>query len=251
MIGEHYVFVCSRNHMHNLNLMLEKMIKIDIKPVKRDKGIYSDAAGISLPNIDKAREIIEQSLLKHPFKEGILDEKITIIAYVTVGGDDYSDIFDTRWWSSIDYSSYPAVVLNLHLVRYMGDYGDYAVSPPEQSEVILNHKMNCTVLQYILYHEFGHFLDVIDPDFKYDHNIREQFRKEEKAHKIFMHIWDAYINRRLVNILGEEYEKCINPSKGSSKNHLGKLVRSIWSNKDTYTFPQLIQRARECSNRPL
>ena len=227
-------------------------MKIEVKAVNRDNSRYSDAPEIKLPYAVEAEKTVEQSLINHPFKKNALNEKTAIIiVYVTVGGSDYYSQYSELPWARIGYQEYLAdqrapIFLHLHLAKYMGIDDSFAIDIPDTQE-ILKQNMNLSVFQDILYHEFSHLLDAIDPNFNYDQNAREQLRKDQRAHGIFIDLWNAYIDRRLSFLLAD-YEKNISVTKKSSRNVLNKWLKIVWLNKADYTFLQLVQMAQECRN---
>ena len=48
---------------------------------------------------------------------------------------------------------------------------------------------------YILYHEFGHLADRINPRFRYDHDRRLQLTQDQET--CFLQLWNVYIDARL------------------------------------------------------
>jgi hypothetical protein len=48
---------------------------------------------------------------------------------------------------------------------------------------------------YILYHEFGHIADRINPRFRYDHDKRLQLTQTQET--CFLQLWNVYIDTRL------------------------------------------------------
>ena len=225
------------------------MMTIEIKPVLRTDHNYSMASDISLPNIAETKALVEQSLLCHPLNKRGVSRNISIIMNITVGGADYYSMLP---WASINYYSYlldrhSPIILNFHLAKYWGADSSFVTDAPELGDILLR-EINFPALQCILYHEFTHLLDAIDPDFKYDSSIREQLRKTEQAHKIIVDLWNAYIDRRLVHLLEHQYEKHIQPTKNSSNSSVDDLLRTIWSSNTRYTFLQLMQMAQRCCN---
>lgn len=225
---------------------------VEIKAVNRDNSRYSNAPSIVLPNIVKARKTVQQTLLCHPFKKDDLYIKPSIIVNVTVGGSDYYSPFSALPWAWIDYKKYlkdrrAPVLLHLHLAKYMGIDDSFAIDIPDTQEIV-KRNMNFSVFQSILHHEFSHLIDAIDPNFKYDQYVREQFLEKQCVHKVFIDLWNAYIDRRLSTLLGTDYEKNILVTKDSRKERIDRSLKSIWSNEADYTFLQLMQMAEECCN---
>lgn len=48
---------------------------------------------------------------------------------------------------------------------------------------------------YILYHEFGHIADRINPDFRYDHDKRLELSQAQE--RCFLQLWNVFIDARL------------------------------------------------------
>jgi hypothetical protein len=54
---------------------------------------------------------------------------------------------------------------------------------------------NCNHYEYILYHEFGHIADRLNPKFRYSDESRLALSKTEQV--MFMELWNLYIDARL------------------------------------------------------
>jgi len=212
------------------------MIHVFIKPVRRTHYKFEDVLDFELQNIAEAKRLIIQSLLKNPLNNRLVkkDSELRITVKVTIGGEDYY-LFSP--WASIGIEPFlndcsEPVVLDFHLVKYVGDNATYLECP--RAEYFLSRDINWSVFISNFYHEFGHLLDALNPKFGYNTNAKNSLTKEQNHN--FLNLWNAYIDRRLRDALGNNY----------FVESIKDLAEIIWSVSSEFTFLQLVQMSRKC-----
>ena len=200
---------------------------VQIKPVLRSNCGFEDAREVQLIGLPEMRDAILNSILQHPLNRGVLvgDSELTIMLKVAVGGKDYCDKVP---WASIAFDSYLTsglpIVLDFHLIKYLGDDRDYPFGIPSPN-VFMARGINWTVLRSTLLHEFSHLLDALNPEFGYSVTLKKSLTGQE-SHRL-QGLWNDSINRRLAGLLGSDYT--IRPSEESSSDLSG------------YTYPELVR----------
>ncbi|MHC4181885.1 MAG: hypothetical protein ACYSR0_00850 [Planctomycetota bacterium] len=233
---------------------------IEINSIRKEKDSISPS-DFALPHRENFISILESSLLKNPLLESLKDKinmvdlklikiKINVIAegnclYLPRGTDfadiDFVDYFDNK--------NKPAL-LRLHFGMYMGlrvfplkKLFGKAKMPGNNSQIrkeLSEQGLDTKGLQKTLFHEFGHLIDALDPEFGYSNEIYCGVAQEESLHSIFENLWNCYLDRRLQNALGwgPPYAYGCSYVRGAEES-----AWAIWKSSKVYNFKELIDHS--------
>jgi len=219
------------------------MIKIEVYPVEDNIDKVNIVRDFVLPDISRAKEIITKSIFGNPLNNGFVkeDTDLSIISKVTVRGNMYQQ---DPHRATIDYRVFlndrkSPIILHLHLIRYLGILDDFPFFEDKHTKELLKKGVNTPKLLVLLYHEFGHLLDALNPSFGYDKNLMQEIIDAGKHCNLY-HLWNGYINRRLFERLGENY---LLPYK-----FCNEIDRITFESDLDYTFDQLVKMTSDFDN---
>ena len=229
---------------------------IEINSIKKDEDKISPC-DFNLPHQESFIGILKSSLEENPLLGSIKDRinigdlrSIKIRINVITEGSSFFLPKQTNY-AGIDFVDYfnnkiNPVVLQLSFGGYMGihplllkgliDKQNKSGNESEIREEISKYNPEPRGIQWTLFHEFGHLIDALDPEFGYSNEAYKMIEKEKKQHYIFDYLWNCYLNRRLQRILKWKdqysYERIYLQEAGEFQN-------VIWATSKMYNFQEL------------
>lgn len=228
---------------------------IEINSIKKDVDNISPS-DISLPYKEEFLNILESCLLENPLLGLIKGKIITrdlesiriVINIITKGSCFY---FPRRTdFAQVDFVDYfenrnNSVFIGLHYGMYMGlgvwpmmkilNKAGKVENNSQLREELSKDVPDPKGIQRVLFHEFGHFIDALDPEFGYSN---QTYKKIEHVnhHYIFEEFWNCYLNRRLQSQLKWKY-----PYEYGRPflREADELLRTIWRSSKAYSFEEL------------
>jgi hypothetical protein len=233
---------------------------IGINSVKKDEDTISPS-GFALPHQESFIDILRSALLENPLLESIkkrikredLKSVRIEINVITEGGSlflpqriDFAGIDFVNYFDDKDRP----VILQLHYGAYLGVLPHAlrgiikgAKRPEDHFQIrddLSGHGLDPKGIKSILFHEFGHLIDALDPGFGYSNEAYRKIEQEKELFSLFEILWNSYLDRRLYNLLGEESPYLYGRTylRGAEE-----LTRFIWKDSKAYSFKDLIDHS--------
>lgn len=230
---------------------------VKIIPVRCSEG-RRFPVDFELPALDTAEAVATKALERHPFLavdgcELSRDPSAaTVRVEVAVRDGPHSREYSLgRLGAEIRYDPFLAdgeneVELLLHLRCYMG----VPVEPKPEGELppaveIASRPFDEAGLRRTLWHEYGHLLDALRPEFRYDLTVKGSLSTYGRA--VVNELWNAFIDRRLKAAAREADKPFIKLFRGPTEAHtrpaLEMMLRGIWADGREWTYRELVRAA--------
>ncbi len=225
---------------------------VRIVPVRSTAGGRAPV-DFDLPELERAGATAERALERHPFLEAAghgfgrdPDSARVRMEVVVADGPGSHEYSRGRLGAEIRYDPYlddpdREVELLLHLRCYMGEPVEPRPERAPPSEQLLLRPFDEAGLRRTLWHEYGHLLDVLRDEFRYDLEIKRSLSAYGRA--VVNELWNAYIDRRLARLAPVPDRPLYVPLPTHTRPALEMMLAGIWADGRDWTYREFVHAA--------